>query len=40
MLKYAPRLKQPARRLRAAMTEAQQRLWSGLRRKQLLAVQF
>jgi very-short-patch-repair endonuclease len=40
MLKYAPRLKQPARRLRAAMTDAEQRLWCRLRRKQLLGVQF
>lgn len=40
MLKYNPRLKQPARRLRAAMTDAEQRLWWRLRRKQLLGVQF
>ena len=40
MLKYNPRLKQPARRLRAAMTDAEQRLWWHLRGKQLLGVQF
>ncbi len=40
MLKYNPRLKQPARRLRAAMSDAEQRLWRRLRGKQLLGVQF
>ena len=40
MLKYNQRLKQPARRLRAAMTDAEQRLWWRLRGKQLLGVQF
>ncbi len=40
MLSYNPRLKQPARRLRGAMTDAERRLWSRLRGKQLLGVQF
>ena len=40
MLKYNPRLKQSARRLRATMTDAEQRLWYRLRGKQLLGVQF
>ena len=40
MLKYNPHLKQPARRLRMAVTDAEQRLWFRLRRKQLLGVQF
>jgi len=40
MLRYNPHLKQPARRLRTAMTDAEQRLWSRLRGKQVLAVQF
>jgi very-short-patch-repair endonuclease len=40
MLKYNPRLKQTARRLRAAMTDAEQRLWWRLRGKELLGVQF
>ena len=40
MLKYNPRLKQTARRLRAAMTDAEQRLWWRLRGKQLLGVPF
>lgn len=40
MLRYNPRLKQPARWLRRGMTDAEQRLWSRLRRKQLLGVQF
>ena len=40
MLKYNSRLKQPARRLRAAMTDAEQRLGWRLRGKQLLGVQF
>ncbi|MBI4528658.1 MAG: DUF559 domain-containing protein [Deltaproteobacteria bacterium] len=40
MLKYNRRLKQTARRLRAAMTDAEQRLWWRLRGKQLLGVQF
>ena len=40
MLKYNPRLKQTARRLRAAMTDAEQRLWWRLHGKQLLGVPF
>ena len=40
MLKYNPILKQPARRLRAARTDAEQRLWWRLRGKQLLGAQF
>ncbi len=40
MLNYNPRLKSFARRLRAAMTDAEQRLWVHLRRKQMLGVQF
>lgn len=40
MLNYKPKLKQPARRLRADMTDAEQKLWSRLRRKQLGGVQF
>jgi len=40
MLKYNPRLKQTAHRLRAAMTDAEQRLWWRLRGQQLLGVQF
>jgi very-short-patch-repair endonuclease len=40
MLKYNPQLKQLAHRLRAGMTDAEQRLWFRLRRKQVLGVQF
>jgi very-short-patch-repair endonuclease len=40
MLKYNPALKQNARALRINMTDAEQRLWLRLRRKQLLGVQF
>jgi very-short-patch-repair endonuclease len=40
MLAYKPQLKLLARRLRAAMTDAEHRLWFRLRRKQLLGVQF
>ena len=40
MLAYKPQLKPLARRLRAAMTDAEHRLWFRLRRKQLLGVQF
>jgi very-short-patch-repair endonuclease len=40
MLDYNPKLKQPARRLRGDMTDAEQRLWSRLRRKQIGGVQF
>jgi len=40
VLRYNPRLKPSARRLRTAMTDAEQRLWVRLRRKQLGGVQF
>lgn len=40
MLHYKPILKQRSRRLRRDMSDAEQRLWSGLRRKQILGVQF
>lgn len=40
MLKYDKRLKQSARKLRADMTDAERLLWSRLRGKQLLGVQF
>ena len=40
MLKYNHSLKQNARRLRAEMTDSEQKLWSQLRRKQICDVQF
>jgi very-short-patch-repair endonuclease len=40
MLKYNPQLKTRARSLRTNLTDAEQRLWSRLRRKQILGVQF
>lgn len=40
MLKYDEKLKQPARKLRTDMTDAERLLWSRLRGKQLLGVQF
>ena len=40
MLRYNPRLKPKARALRTNLTDAEQRLWSRLRRKQILGVQF
>jgi very-short-patch-repair endonuclease len=40
MLKYNPQLKIKARSLRAGLTDAEQRLWSRLRRKQIAGVQF
>ena len=40
MLRYSPRLKRRARSLRANPTDAEQRLWARLRRKQVLGVQF
>lgn len=40
MQPYNPHLKPLARQLRSAMTEAEQRLWDRLRRKQVLGVQF
>ena len=40
MLSYNPNLKPTARRLRSEMTESERTLWSRLRKKQLLNVQF
>jgi very-short-patch-repair endonuclease len=40
MLPYNPNLKQNARKLRTNMTNTEQILWSQLRRKQILDVQF
>ena len=40
MLKYNTNLKQPARKLRAELTDAERLLWSRLRGKQVLGVQF
>ena len=40
MLKYRDDLKQKARKLRSSMTDAEQRLWYRLRRKQILGIQF
>ena len=40
MLKYNPKLKTKARSLRTGLTDAEQRLWRRLRRKQILGVQF
>lgn len=40
MLPYGQKLKNPARELRDNMTDAEQLLWSRLRRKQILGVQF
>ena len=40
MLRYDPRLKGRARSLRANLTDAEQRLWARLRRKQILGLQF
>jgi very-short-patch-repair endonuclease len=40
MLRYDPRLKGRARSLRGKLTDAEQRLWARLRRKQILGVQF
>jgi very-short-patch-repair endonuclease len=40
MLHYNPRLKTRARLMRSQPTDAEQRLWSRLRRKQILGVQF
>ena len=40
MLKYNPQLKIKARSLRTGLTDAEQRLWKCLRRKQILGVQF
>jgi len=40
MLEYNIKLKEPSRQLRKNMTDAEQALWTRLRRKQLLDVQF
>ena len=40
MLKYNPQLKTRARTLRTHLTDAEQRLWSRLRGKQILGIQF
>ncbi len=40
MLAYGKNLKEPARSLRKDMTNAEQLLWSRLRRKQILGIQF
>jgi very-short-patch-repair endonuclease len=40
MLLYNKKLKEPARTLRTEMTDAEQALWSRLRRKQILGIQF
>ena len=40
VLSYSKYLKHPARNLRKNMTDSEVRLWSRLRRKQLLGVQF
>ena len=40
MLEYNLKLKEPSRALRKSMTDAERLLWSNLRGKQLLGVQF
>ena len=40
MLKYKANLKHNARRLRKEMTDSEKKLWSRLRRKQIMDVQF
>jgi len=40
ILSYDPKLKSVARRLRSKMTEAEQKLWTRLRRKQIHDIQF
>ena len=40
MLKYKDKLKPNARRLRKEMTDSEKKLWSRLRRKQIMGVQF
>ena len=40
MLPYSRNLKEPSRSLRKEMTDAEQALWSRLRRKQVLGIQF
>lgn len=39
-LLYSRNLKEPSRDLRIGMTEAEQRIWSYVRRKQVLGIQF
>jgi len=39
-LPYSRNLKQPSRDLRTGMTDAEQKLWTQLRRKQILGIQF
>lgn len=39
-LSYSKYLKQPSRNLRTGMTETEQKLWSYLRGKQILGIQF
>lgn len=40
MINYRPRLKANARRLRGNLTDSESLLWSRIRRKQLLGIQF
>ena len=40
MLPYGKKLKEPARTLRKEMTAAERKLWSFLRGKQILGIQF
>jgi very-short-patch-repair endonuclease len=40
MLPYSKNLKEPARTLRKEMTDAERKLWSFLRGKQILGIQF
>jgi very-short-patch-repair endonuclease len=40
MLEYSRNLKEPSRELRKDMTDAERMLWSRVRRKQILGVQF
>lgn len=40
MQPFRPALKKPARRLRGDLTDAEQALWSRIRRKQIRGVQF
>jgi|SRR5262245_57591498 len=40
MLKYKSLLRQPARKLRNELTNSEQLLWSKVRKKQILGVQF
>ncbi len=40
MFPYSKNLKEPSRALRKDMTDAEQALWSRIRRKQILGIQF